>query len=151
MAIIVLEPGVIDTKTVIMSTKAYSVFISWSLPCYPNGILTHYGVERANKDNASDVQLYDLETNSMNITDGILPYRNYTFKVRAYTSIGPGNFTSPKYAQTHPAGMLNSVWFITHLYLFMQISLNTFFQIPEPKSSIEQESLETIRCGQIKS
>ena len=103
------------------------MFISWSLPCYPNGKLTQYDVERTNKDNATDVLLYNLETNFINVTDGILPYRNYTFAVRAYTSIGPGNYTKPKYAQTHPAGRLHSLWFITHEYPYFADSLS---QIP---------------------
>ena len=92
------------------------MFISWPIPCYPNGKLTQYDVERKNKDNATDIQLYDLETDFINITDGILPYRNYTFAVRAYTSIGPGNYTKSKTAKTHTAGRLHSLCFIPHEY-----------------------------------
>lgn len=59
------------------------IYLSWTQPCHPNGNITHYTIEVANKSDSSgqDIRFTNNSSTSFNVT-GLLPYRSYIFTVR---------------------------------------------------------------------
>ena len=66
-----------------------TISISWDVPSMPNGIITVYEIHYTN--NGSDT--YNT-TNTQYTIGGLLPNTSYTIEVRAYTSIGGGEWMS---------------------------------------------------------
>ena len=67
----------------------------------PNGVLTNYeviytGVFSVNPVPDSFFQSHFITVSAENTSlelQHLVPYSNYTFSVRAYTSVGPGNYS----------------------------------------------------------
>lgn len=61
------------------------IYLSWTQPCHPNGNITHYTIEVANKSDSSKsgqhIRFTNNSSTSFNVT-GLLPYRSYNFTVR---------------------------------------------------------------------
>lgn len=61
------------------------IYLSWTQPCHPNGNITHYTIEVANKSDSSksgqDIRFTNDSSTSFNVT-GLLPFRTYNFTVR---------------------------------------------------------------------
>ena len=69
-----------------------TISISWNIPTIPNGIITVYEIRYRESNNNG---LYNI-TNTTNTQYSIVELQlsaNYTIEVRAYTSIGPGDWT----------------------------------------------------------
>ena len=68
-----------------------TISISWNIPTIPNGIITVYEIRYRESSNNG---LYNVTntTNTQYSIEGLLPNTNYTIEVRAYTSIGPGDW-----------------------------------------------------------
>ncbi|KAL4233512.1 hypothetical protein ACF0H5_008193 [Mactra antiquata] len=69
-----------------------SILLSWLIPCRPNGVITDYTIYINNTDNNAAWKISSNAT-SVNVTDKILPYRNYSINVIGNTVIGEGNMT----------------------------------------------------------
>ena len=66
--------------------------ITWNIPTVPNGVIIIYEIlYRVSMSNGS----YNMTntTNTQYSIGGLLPNTNYTIAVRAYTSVGPGNWS----------------------------------------------------------
>ena len=82
-----LVPGVVSDLQVI-NVGIDTISISWNIPTITNGIITVYEIRYRESNNNG---LYNIinTTKTQYSIEG-LPNTNYTIKVRAYTSIGPG-------------------------------------------------------------
>ncbi|XP_078575877.1 uncharacterized protein LOC144861748 [Branchiostoma floridae x Branchiostoma japonicum] len=75
-----------------------SIGISWQEPAVTNGVITNYYIQYGPTTGCSDAAL----TLGFNKTDrttsetfpGLIPYTTYSFRVRVYTSAGPGDYTN---------------------------------------------------------
>ena len=68
-------------------TEIQVINISWSLPKEPNGIITVYEIQGPYNTTTTTT------TNTQYSIGGLVPNTNYTIRVRAYTSVGPGEWT----------------------------------------------------------
>ncbi|KAI8495110.1 hypothetical protein Bbelb_270960 [Branchiostoma belcheri] len=91
------------------SISNHSISITWQRPAVTNGVITHYSIQYGSTTNCSDSELlHEVTTQGGNTSltfPGLIPNTMYTFRVRGFTSAGPGNFTDCLYAQlnTRPA------------------------------------------------
>ena len=69
-----------------------TISISWNIPTIPNGIITAYEIRYRESNNNG---LYNIAntTNTQYSIEGLPPNTNYTIEVRAYTSIGSGDWS----------------------------------------------------------
>ena len=70
----------------------YSLGISWSPPLAPNGIITVYEI-RYRESISTDPYYITNTTNMQYSIVGLIPNTSYTIETRAYTSVGPGDWT----------------------------------------------------------
>ena len=86
-----LVPDVVSDLQLV-SVGIDTISISWNIPTIPNGIITVYEIRYRESNNNG---LYNLTntTNNQYSIEGLLPNTNYTIGVRAYTSIGPGDWS----------------------------------------------------------
>ena len=76
-----------------------TISISWDVPSIPNGIITVYEIHYTNGSDTYNT------TNTQYTIEGLLPNTLYTIEVRAYTSIGGGEWMSIM-TSTSPIRML---------------------------------------------
>lgn len=61
------------------------IYLSWTQPCHPNGVITNYTINVTNLNESSnaghDIRFTNNSRTSFNVT-GLLPYRSYKFTVR---------------------------------------------------------------------
>ena len=68
-----------------------SLSISWTEPAYPNGAITSYEVTVTQTDDSSVVVYNDTVTGTaVTASVNVLPFTDYTVRVAASTSAGPG-------------------------------------------------------------
>ena len=73
-----------------------AISISWNPPTVPNGIITVYEI-RYTKSTSTHPYNITNTTNTQYSIVGLIPNTSYTIGVRAYTSIGPGEWTHKEY------------------------------------------------------
>ncbi len=75
--------------------------VSWSPPEYENGIIIEYRIHVKGQGIDSREKIVNVsgETNST-LVKMLKPYTNYTFRLRARTSAGWGNFSERQIART---------------------------------------------------
>uniref|UniRef100_A0A1X7UVJ7 Uncharacterized protein n=1 Tax=Amphimedon queenslandica TaxID=400682 RepID=A0A1X7UVJ7_AMPQE len=89
-------PGVIsDLKQ--KNATLEKISISWNSPTIPNGIITVYVIRYRESTSTGPYNITNT-TNTHYIIVGLIPNTSYTIGVRAYTSIGPGEWTDRDYA-----------------------------------------------------
>ena len=71
----------------------YSLSISWSQPLAPNGIITVYEIRYRESTSTGPYNITNT-TNMQYSIVGLIPNTSYTIETRAYTSVGPGEWTS---------------------------------------------------------
>lgn len=61
------------------------IYLSWTQPCHPNGIISNYTIEVTNKSDSSnavqDIRFTNNTSTIFNVTN-LLPYRSYLFYVK---------------------------------------------------------------------
>ena len=87
-----LVPGVVFDLQVI-NVGIDTISISWNIPTIPNGIITVYEIRYRESNNNG---LYNITntTNTQYSIEGLLLDTAYIIEVRAYTSIGRGDWSS---------------------------------------------------------
>ena len=89
--IIIIEPGVVsDLRLNGVSIDLISV--TWNIPTVPNGVIIMYEIRYRESNNNGPYNMSNIVTTQYSIR-GLLPNTNYTVGVRAYTSVGPGEWS----------------------------------------------------------
>uniref|UniRef100_A0A1X7TIC4 Uncharacterized protein n=1 Tax=Amphimedon queenslandica TaxID=400682 RepID=A0A1X7TIC4_AMPQE len=83
-------PGLISDLYARVPTK---ISISWNPPTIPNGIITVYEI-RYRESTSTGPYTITNTTNTYYSIVGLIPNTSYTIGVRAYTSVGPGEWTN---------------------------------------------------------
>ena len=73
-----------------------AINIVWSPPKIPNGIITLYETRYRESTSTGPYNITNT-TNTQYSIVGLIPNTSYTIGVRAYTSIGPGEWTDKEY------------------------------------------------------
>ena len=88
--IIITEPGVVSDLR-LKGVGIDLINVTWNIPTVPNGVIIMYEI-RYRESNSSGQYNMTNTTNTQYSIEGLLPYINYTIGVRAYTSVGPGEW-----------------------------------------------------------
>ena len=72
------------------------ISISWNPPTAPNGIITVYEIRYRESTSTGPYNITNT-TNTQYSIVGLIPNTSYTIGVRAYTSIGPGEWTDREF------------------------------------------------------
>ena len=75
------------------------ISISWNPPAIPNGIIIVYEIRYRESTSTGSYNITNTTNTEYSIV-GLIPNTSYTIGVRAYTSIGPGEWTDREYATT---------------------------------------------------
>ena len=94
-------------------TEIQVINITWNIPTVPNGVIIMYEI-RYRESNSNGPYNMINTTNTQYSIGGLLPNTNYTIGVRAYTSIGSGEWSI--------LGLVGVVY-IDHVYLIMSLLL----------------------------
>uniref|UniRef100_A0A1X7UAY7 Fibronectin type-III domain-containing protein n=1 Tax=Amphimedon queenslandica TaxID=400682 RepID=A0A1X7UAY7_AMPQE len=78
------------------SRPPIEIFIVWNHPTVPNGIITVYEIKYRESTSTGPYHITNT-TNTYYSILGLIPNTSYTIGVRAYTSIGPGEWTNREY------------------------------------------------------
>ena len=73
-------------------TEIQVINITWNIPTVPNGVIIMYEI-RYREFNSNGPYNMRNTTNTQYSIGGLLPNTNYTIGVRAYTSVGPGEWS----------------------------------------------------------
>ena len=75
------------------------ISISWNPPTIPNGIIRVYEIRYRESTSTGPYNITNTTNTEYSIV-GLIPNTSYTIGVRAYTNIGPGEWTDREYATT---------------------------------------------------
>ena len=89
--IVIIEPGVVSDLQ-LNGVGTNLINISWNIPTVPNGVIIMYAIRYRESISNSPYNMTNT-TNTQYSIGGLLPYTNYTIGVRAYTSVGPGEWS----------------------------------------------------------
>ncbi len=97
--------------------------VSWSPPEYENGIIIEYGIHVKEQGINSRGRILNVsgETN-YTLVKMLKPYTNYTFRLRARTSAGWGNFSERQIARTDEGCTLS----LFNEIFILSFSVNSF-------------------------
>ena len=88
--------------------------ITWSIPTVPNGVIIMYEI-RYRESNSNGPYNMINTTNTQYSIGGLLPNTNYIIEVRAYTSVGPGEWSDTQISTSNIRRslvyILNSIFF----------------------------------------
>uniref|UniRef100_A0A1X7UTI1 Uncharacterized protein n=1 Tax=Amphimedon queenslandica TaxID=400682 RepID=A0A1X7UTI1_AMPQE len=90
-------PGMISDLTHARTPTA--ITIVWNPPIIPNGIITVYEIRYRESTSTGPYNITNTTYTYYSIV-GLIPNTSYTIGVRAYTSIGPGEWTDREYTTT---------------------------------------------------
>ena len=82
------------------------IIIFWYPPTISNGIITVYEIRYRESTSTGPYNITNT-TNTQYSIVGLIPNTSYTIGVRAYTSIGPGEWTDRKYTTAQIRKELN--------------------------------------------
>ena len=88
-----------------------AINISWDPPTIPNGIITVYEIRYRESTSTGPYNITNT-TNTQYSIVGLIPNTSYTIGVRAYTSIGPGEWTDREYTTAQIRKELNVTFII---------------------------------------
>ena len=95
-----LVPGVVGGFSAV-EINATAILVEWQPPSERNGIITAYEV-RYSLMNDNMTRIVDSDVLSIELTD-LKVFSYYDISVRAYTSVGPGDYSNIIRVQTEPA------------------------------------------------
>ena len=88
---LIIVPSAID-GLIVNNYSPYSLSISWNSPVVPNGIITVYEIRYRESTSTGPYNITNT-TNTQYSIVGLISNTSYTIGVRAYTSVGPGEWT----------------------------------------------------------
>ena len=74
-------------------TDIQVINITWNIPTVPNGVIIIYEI-RYRESNSNGPYIMTNTTNTQYSIGGLLPNTKNTIGVRAYTSVGPGQWSN---------------------------------------------------------
>ena len=81
----------------------HMINITWNVPTVSHSVIIMYEIRyRELNSNGPYSMTYTINTQYSIV--GLLPYTNYTIGVRAYTSVGPGEWTDKQFDTIHLPG-----------------------------------------------
>ena len=89
--IVITEPGVVSDLR-LNGVGIDIISVRWNIPTVPNGVIIMYEI-RYRKSNSNGPYIMSNTTNTQYSIGGLLPFTNYTIGVRAYTSVGSGEWS----------------------------------------------------------
>ena len=78
------------------NARLTEISIIWNPPTIPNGIIRAYEIRYRESTSTGPYNITNT-TNTQYSIVGLIPNTSYTIGVRAYTSIGPGEWTDREY------------------------------------------------------
>ena len=82
--------------------------ITWNIPTVPNGVIIMYEI-RYRESNSNGPYNMINTTNTQYSIGGLLPNTNYTIGVRAYTSVGPGEWSDTQISTSNIRRCVNNI------------------------------------------
>ena len=86
-------------------TEIQMINITWNVPTVPNGVIIMYEI-RYRESNSNSLYNMTSTTNTQYSIGGLLRNTNYTIGVRAYTSIGPEQWSNTQICTSNIRGSL---------------------------------------------
>ena len=111
-------PSTID-GLIVNNYSPYSLGISWNSPLAPNGIITIYEIRYREFTSTGPYNIANT-TNTQYSIVGLIANTSYTIGVRAYTGVGPGEWTN--IIDQTPLGKLGSYFPLTIFLPFYLVS-----------------------------
>ena len=105
----IAEPGVVY-GLIQSGTNKQMINITWQVPTEPNGVIIIYEIRYRESNNNVPFHMTNT-TNTQYSIGGLHSYTNYTIGVRAYTSVGPGEWTNKQFNTIYLPGN-NSIQYI---------------------------------------
>uniref|UniRef100_A0A1X7TUJ2 protein-tyrosine-phosphatase n=1 Tax=Amphimedon queenslandica TaxID=400682 RepID=A0A1X7TUJ2_AMPQE len=140
-------PGVISNQTHVRTLT--EIIIAWNPPTIPNGIITVYEIRYRESTSTGPYSITNT-TNTYYSILGLIPNTSYTIGVRAYTSIGPGEWTNREYTtieipviQTFSITKLNSTAVRAEWHFVSGASHYTVYYESTSSSSRKKRQVET--------
>ena len=90
----------------IYAREPTAINIVWNPPTIPNGIITVYEIRYKESTSTGPYNITNTTNTNYSIV-GLIPNTSYTIGVRAYTSIGPGEWTDREYTTAQIRKELN--------------------------------------------
>ena len=97
-------------------TEIQMINIRWNTPTVPNGVIIMYEI-RYRESNSNGPYNMTNTTNTQYSIGGLLPNTNYTIGMRAYTSVGPGEWSDTQMSTSNIHRSL--VCLFNNLYPFL--------------------------------
>ena len=90
--------------------------ITWNIPTVPNGLIIMYEIHYRESNSNGPYNMINT-TNTQYSIGELLPNTNYTIGVRAYTSVGPGEWSDTQISTSNKCRSL--VCLFNNLYPFL--------------------------------
>uniref|UniRef100_A0A1X7T5L3 Uncharacterized protein n=1 Tax=Amphimedon queenslandica TaxID=400682 RepID=A0A1X7T5L3_AMPQE len=142
-----LIPGVISDLR--HGKNPDAINIAWNPPTIPNGIITVYEIRYRESTSTGPYNITNT-TNTYYVIVELIPNTSYTIGVRAYTSIGPGEWTNREYTtieipviQTFSITKLNSTAVRAEWSFVPRASHYTVYYESTSSSSRKKRQVET--------
>ena len=97
-------------------TDIQVINITWNIPTVPNGVIIMYEI-RYRESNSNGPYNMINTTNTQYSIGGLLPNTNYIIGVRAYTSVGPGEWSDTQICTSNRRRFL--VFLFNNFYFFL--------------------------------
>ena len=126
-----IVPGPLSSSSVEYDRNAIQLIISWNPPSEPNGILKGYNISirtmEASPTLFQTIISADSKSYIYNLT---VLCRNYTARIYAFTSIGPGPSTNFKFVATAPGFDFPLFNYFPYISLYILGTLNNIWIFP---------------------
>ena len=109
----IVAPSAAPSGFTVVAKTSTSITASWQLPPKDdkNGIISGFKLFYKKKGSSGSPTQLTINSGSTltKVVTGLDEYTEYKFQVLAYTSIGDGPKSNPKYAKTNQAGMKSEI------------------------------------------
>ncbi|XP_035699719.1 uncharacterized protein LOC118432289 [Branchiostoma floridae] len=86
------------------SVSHHTIDLTWQEPAVTNGVITNYNIQYGSTTECSDAELTywwnTTDSSTSKTFPGLIPYTTYSFRVRAFSIAGPGDYTGCVTAKT---------------------------------------------------